>query len=432
MNDYQITPTKKAALKGVVLTPPSKSHSLRAVLFGALAKGKSIIQNYLKSDDTFRMIEACRLLGAQIIVKENELEIDGIGGEVRHSEDVIHAGNSGIVLRFCAALAGLGTHPFVITGDHSIRHQRPMKHLLDGLNQLGILTRSMRGDGYAPVIIQGPFTTGKVTISGEDSQPVSALLIAASFAKGPTEICVKNPGEKPWIDMTLWWLKKLGLACFHQDYMYYQVKGQGRYPGFRYRVPGDFSSAAFPIAAALVTQSNLKIENIDINDCQGDKKVIEILKKMGAQIRIDEVNQILYIEGADTKLVGITLDVNDVIDAITILAVVACFSEGETVIKNGAVAKQKECNRIHCIAKELGKMEAQISETEDGLIIQHSSLKGASLCSYGDHRMVMSLSVAALGAEGESTISSIQCVSKTFPHFARDFNSIGAKIKEVG
>lgn len=421
---------RKATLKGDIGIPSSKSHTLRAILFGSLGHGKTVVHHYLPSTDTQAMIEACRLFGATLHVTPKLMEIKGINGEVRHAEDVINAGNSGIVLRFCAAIAALATHPVVITGDYSIRHHRPMQPLLDGLSQLGASAVSMRGDNYAPVIIQGPIKSGKAIISGEDSQPVSALLIASAFAKGHTELHVRNPGEKPWVALTLNWFDRLGIAYENHAFARYTLSGNAKYEGFEYHVPGDFSSAAFPVAAALVTRSELTIKNIDMNDSQGDKELIRVFQRMGGKIEIDDRNKTMHIKKG-SWLSGVTVDINNFVDAITILAVVACFAEGETHIYNAAIAKQKECNRIHCIASELRKMGADIAETEDGLRIKKSPLKGAQVHSYQDHRMAMSLAVAGLGAQGETQISSVECVSKTFPTFIHDFNSIGANIKEL-
>lgn len=414
-------------LKGEIDIPASKSHTLRAILFGAMGLGKTTIHHCLLSSDVHAMIAACRLLGATVEVSANTLEIQGINGKISWTEDVINASNSGIVLRFCSAIGALAANPVVITGDHSIRHQRPMLPLLDGLGQLGVTATSMRGDGYAPIIIQGPIKPGKATISGEDSQPVSALLIAAAFAEGPIELHVRNPGELPWVALTLDWFDRLGISYKNRGFEYYRLPGNSHYAGFSYTVPGDFSSAAFPIAAALVTNSELTLKNIDMQDPQGDKKLIPTLQKMGALIEIDALNKMLHVKKS-RKLKGIDVDINDFIDAITILAVVACYAEGETCIRNASVAKQKECNRIQSIATELRKMGADIIETEDGLRIQGSVLKGADVHSYHDHRMAMSLTVAALGAEGETTISSVECVSKTFPSFMQDFNRLGANI----
>lgn len=421
---------RQSTVKGEISAPPSKSQTLRSILFGALGNGKTIIHNHLNSSDTASMIDACRLLGASLDVSPMKIEILGLNGTVHHAEDVINAGNSGIVLRFCSAVGALASLPIVITGDHSIRHQRPIKHLLDALAQLGVSAKSMRGDGFAPVIIQGPWKPGVTIVSGEDSQPVSSLLIAGAFADGQTEIRVRNPGEKPWIDLTLNWMDRLGLAYEQQNYERYIVQGKSRYQGFEYIVPGDFSSAAFPIAAALVTQSALTVKNMDMTDLQGDKELIRVLQKMGAEIDIDEANRSLHIKKGK-KLSGTTVDINNFVDAITILAVIGCFAEGETVIQNASVAKQKECNRIQCIASELKKMGADITETSDGLRIKGSALKGAQVLSYNDHRMAMSLAIAGMGAPGETTISSTECVSKTFPSFVHDFSLLGANIKEV-
>lgn len=422
MNNHFLV--KKAKLQGEIVIPPSKSHTLRALLFATLAKGKSVIYNYLPSSDTASMCAACRLFGAQIDVLENRIEVVGLKGTIEKIEDVIDAGNSGIVLRFCAAIGALAKWPVVITGDHSIRHQRPMKQLLDGLKQLGCMAVTMRGDDYAPVIIQGPLQSGQATLSGEDSQPISALLIASAFAEGPIEVNVRNPGEKPWVALTLDWFDRLGISYTNHAFEQYRLFGNSSYEGFEYRVPGDFSSAAFPIAAALVTGSELTLKNIDMSDSQGDKELIHLFQKMGANIEIE--GDTLSVKKGSLR--GIKVDINNFVDAITILAVVSCYAEGETVIYNGAIAKQKECNRIKSIATELKKMGANIEETDDGLYIKRASLKGSIVDSYHDHRMAMSLTVAALGAEGETTISPVECVSKTFPTFKRDFNSLGANI----
>lgn len=424
MNQYNV---KKSHLKGEISIPASKSHTLRAILFGALADGKSTIHGYLDSTDTQAMIEACRHFGATLDVYPDRIEIKGVNGKITHTEDVINAGNSGIVLRFCAAVGALSKNPIVITGDHSIRHQRPVKPLLDGLSQLGVSTTSMRGDGFAPIIIHGPLKSGKVHIDGQDSQPVSALLIASIFAKGPIEINVQNPGEIPWIVLTLEWLDKLGIPYENHDFKQYRLSGNCSYRGFEYHVPGDLSSAAFPIAAALVTQSEVTIKNVDMHDSQGDKELITVFQNMGANIDIDEKNKSILVKKGN-PLKGIKVDINNFVDAITILAVVACYAEGETHIQNAAIAKQKECNRISCIATELRKMGANISETDDGLRIKKSSLKGADVASYNDHRMAMSLSVAAMGAEGNTRVFPVDCVSKTFPTFLSDFIVLGADI----
>lgn len=422
---------KKSSISSQLFIPSSKSQTHRAILFATLAKGKSIIHRYLDSKDSKAMIEACRNLGAKIHISKECLEVEGIAGKVKGSNDVIDAHNSGIVLRFLSAIAALGTQPIVITGDASIRHQRPMKILLDSLTQLGIQAVSTKEDGFAPVIIKGPLRPGRCDVKdGSDSQNVSSLLIASTFLNGTMEIHVNNPGEKPWIDVTLDWLKMLGVSYENHQYERYVVHGIGDYAGFHYTVPGDWSSAAFPIASALVTQSELTINNIDIQDIQGDKKVIEILQKMGAKFEIDQVAKKVHIRKGPT-LEGITIDVNDCIDALPILAVVACYARGETHIFNAHVARQKECDRLACIVSELKKMGACIQETADGLLIKGSELRGCRVNSYEDHRMAMALVVAGLGSSDETTVTDVGCIQKTYPTFVEDLNRIGANIQEV-
>jgi 3-phosphoshikimate 1-carboxyvinyltransferase len=418
---------KPSKLGGSIVIPPSKSQTLRAVLFASVAEGKSQILNPLKSSDSEAMIAACRLFGAKITETEGGLEVVGVGGIPKIAENVIHAGNSGIVLRFCSGIGALMDYPVVITGDHSICHQRPMQPLLDALQQWGVRAESMRGDGYAPVVIRGPVKGGTIKILGEDSQPVSALLIAAALAPQQTCIEVENPGELPWIDLTLHWLDRLGVKYEREGYERYSLRGQSRWQGFTYEVPSDLSSAAFPIVSALITKGTIQLNNVDLTDPQGDKLLFELFREMGADIEVQ--GKSLFVRGGK-PLKGIKANLNGCIDGIAALAALACYAEGETVIYNASIARSKECNRIRCLQEELSKMGAHISETADGLKIRGAPLKGGQVHSYGDHRMAMALAVAAFGAQGPSVIDQVDCVRKTFPHFASVMQKAGALIEE--
>lgn len=425
MTQFRIQPS---TVKGSVQVPPSKSHTLRAILFAAIAHGTSEIRHFLHSPDATAMIRAMESFGAHFEITAESMRVKGLGQKFQHAENVIDAGNSGIVLRFVGALAALGPSYTIITGDHSIRHSRPVKPLLDALSQLGAFATSSRLNDCAPIIVKGPMHPGHASLSGEDSQPVSALLIAASLLPGKTTLDVTNPGEKPWIDMTLFWLKKFGMEITHQDYARYTIPGSGKIEGFSMAIPGDHSSAAFPIAAALVTDSELTLHNIDMNDCQGDKQLITVLKQMGANI---ETHGTTLTIRKGSRLKGRRVDVNDFIDATPILAVIGCYAEGTTEIVGASIARKKESDRIHAIATELKKMGAQIEERPDGLIISRSALHGARLSSWKDHRIAMSLSIAALGAKEESLVEGAECVAKTYPAFAHDFRALGANIEIV-
>lgn len=425
--DYIITPVKR--IKGTINIPPSKSHTLRAILFASLAKGQSIIKNYLdQSPDTEAMLEACRALGAEIkVLDRTTIMIKGVEGKPAVPEDVINAGNSGQVLRFILGVAALNSNYTVITGDKSIRNIRPLLPLIEGLKQLGAFCVSTKNDGYAPVIVKGPLKASNVTINGEDSQPVSGILIASACILGTTKIHVKNPGEKPWVNLTLDWFKRLGISFTNENFVDYTVHGTNSYDRFNYSVPGDFSSAIFPIAAAIITKAKLTLTNIDMNDVQGDKALISILKNMGAvDIYYDSANYLLHVTGQDIK--SLNININNFIDAVTILAVLACYANETSHITGATIAKYKECNRLQAITTELNKMGGNVQLTEDGLIIQPSKLKGTIVESYNDHRMAMSLAIAALGAEGQTIIKNTNCVAKTFPGFVEELKNLGIDI----
>ncbi len=422
--DFYVEPS---ALTGEIAIPPSKSHTMRALVFGMMGKGKTLIDHYLPSPDTNSMIRAIQSFGAGVKVQDDTVIIEGNAGKLSPPDDVIHAGNSGIVLRFIGALAGLCPTYTVITGDHSIRHQRHVSPLLEGLNQLHAIAHSMRLDGKAPLIIKGMMKPGVAKISGEDSQPISALLIAASFLQGTTVLHVENSGEKPWIDMTMVWCERLGIKIEHEHYARYVIHGHAAYEGFHTSIPGDFSSAAFPLAAALITNSEVTLYNLDMTDCQGDKQLIILLQNMGAFIECDPHHRSLSVRRG-SKLRGGIIDINDCIDILAILAVIACFAEGQTQIINATIARKKESDRIHAMCTELKKMGADIVEQEDGLIINPSLLHGAELFSHRDQRVAMALTVAALGATSPSRIHDVEWIDKTYPHFLTDFQQLGAKI----
>ena len=406
-----IHPFAKLSLR----VPPSKSHTMRALIFALMAQGTSVVRGALASPDTEAMLAAIKQLGARVKQCSGYVEIEGTGGAFAQPDAVIDAGNSGQVLRFVGALVALSPHHTVLTGDASVRNRRPVVPLLDGLSQLGAHASAMRETGHAPIAIQGPIAPGRVVIDGADSQPVSALLMATSFLPGPTEIEVRNPGETSWVGLTLHWLKRFGILIEHENYTHYKVPGGATIAPFECTVPGDFSSAAYPLIAALITRSELTLQGLDFSDAQGDKHLIEILQAMGDDIAIDAQEHSVTVR--PSKLCGCKIDVNPVIDALPILAVVGCFAEGKTELTGAAVARLKESDRIHTIATELKKMGAHIEERDEGLLIENSPLVGAELFSHHDHRIALSLAVAALGAKGTNTIEEIDCIAKSYPTF---------------
>jgi len=414
-------------LRGTVRMPPNKSHSFRALIMAALAEGTSRILGPMASNDWMRGVEALEMFGAQIEPRAgNVWDIIGTAGTVRTPEDVLDCGNSGIILRFFTALAACCEGYTVLTGDHSLRQLRLCQPLIEALNSLGAWAVATKGDGHAPLVVRGKLKGGQATIDGMDSQPVSALLIASSLASAPTELAVRRPGEKPWVGMTLHWLNRCGVEVGNQDYQLYRLRGNSRWKAFDCRIPLDWSAALYPLAAAVITPaSEIQLPGMDLNDAQGDKAALEVLRKMGADIvTTDDV-----IIARSSRLVGIEIDCNDFVDQFMLLAVVGACAEGQTVLFNAEVCRHKECDRIHQTYQSLKAMGASVEERPDGLAIRKSRLHGAKLASLGDHRMVMTLAVAAMVAQNQTLISDIDCIKKTFPNFVEQMQAVGCDMQ---
>jgi len=416
---------KASDIGGEVVIPGSKSHTIRALTLGLLAEGESVIGSPLESSDTLSCLEMVRQLGGEVKEEENAWRIQGRGTELPPPSDVIDVGNSGTSLYVGLGVAGLIRGATVFTGDHQIRN-RPSEGLLASLNDLGAEAFSTRGNGKPPVVVRGPLKGGKTSIKAVTSQYLSALLIAAPGAEGTSIIDVPLLNEKPYVTMTLDWLERSGITLENDNYRRFTVPGRQKYKTFDAHVPADFSSATFFFAAAALTGAELTLRGLDFSDSQGDKEVVDILEKMGAEVEKGERH--ITIRGKSLR--GGTFDLNAIPDALPALAVVACFAEGETRLVNVAQARLKETDRISVMAAELKKCGADIEEMPDGLVIRKSSLTGTRVSGHHDHRIVMSLAVAALASEGEMEIDTAEAVSVTFPGFRAMMESIGAGILE--
>lgn len=424
--------SSSASLRGEVLVPANKSHSFRALLLAGLARGESTIHRPALSADWHRGVRALRLLGAQVEqADEHTWRVQGVAGQPRTPDDVIDCGNSGIIFRFFTAAAALAPGYTVLTGDESIRTIRPIAPLLEGLNQLGAYAVSTRGDNHAPVIVRGPVTGGAARIAGADSQFVSALLIAAAAAGVHATVDVIDAGEKPWVALTLDWLARLGVHVTHRDFEHYAIaarEASAAWAGFDYTVPADWSAALYPLVAALVTPgSEVTVAGVDVSDPQPDRLVLDVLRDMGGDIRVHGDR----VTARSSTLAGRRIDCNDFIDQFMLLAVVGCLAQGETELVNAQIARHKECDRIAAMAAALTAMGANTVERPDGLLLRHATLRGADLDSHADHRMVMTLSVAALAADGDTTIRRAECVEKTFADFPAAMRSLGAAIDAI-
>ena len=410
-------------LTGAVDIPGSKSHTIRALVFGLLGNGTSVIERPLDSSDTRSCLDMVRMLGADVEVSDNEWIVTGTAGRPQVPNDVINVGNSGTSLYIGLGTAALAHGWSIFTGDSQIR-SRPAEGLIASIRDLGGEAFSTRGNGRPPIAVRGPMKGGTTEIEAVTSQYLTSLLIASPLAEGDTFIRVPLLNEKPYVTMTLGWLDRLGIRYVNDSYTSFSMPGGQLYPAFQFSIPADFSSATFFLVAAAITGSRITLLGLDWNDSQGDKQVATILADMGAVVEVDE--RAITIAGGELR--GGVFDLNAIPDALPALAVAACFAEGETRLVNVPQARLKETDRISVMREELSKMGADIEELPDGLIIRGSRLKGARVNGRGDHRAVMALAVAGMRAEGETVIETAESAAVTFPDFARLMGSIGANI----
>lgn len=414
--------------------PPSKSITHRAFALAMLAKGASRIINPLIAEDTLATINACEAFGAEIEGKKEKHDRDkkvftvhGTGGELKKPEREIDVKNSGTTLRLFSAIAALDEEA-LLTGDESIR-QRPMQALINALNSLGAEARSLNKNGKAPVLVKGKLKGGRASISGAiSSQFISALLIASTYAEKTTEITIKDElVSKPYVDITLRAMHDFGVKAENQDYKRFIIE-PGKYKARDYVIEGDYSSASFFLALAAIKRINLKIKNLRKDSLQGDKRIIDILEKMGA--KIERTKDYVLVKGEEIKeLESTEISLKDNPDLLPVIAMLACFANGETVIKEAAHARFKESDRIKSCTEELAKLGAEIKELKDGVEINgKKELKGATVNSHGDHRIAMALAIAATEAEGRSEIINAESVKISFPEFFENLKRLGARI----
>lgn len=408
--------------------PPSKSYTHRAVIASSLSEGSSRIINPLIADDTIATIEACKKLGIYIKFKGKILTVKG-AVHLKAPVEPINCKESASTIRFMTAIASLVDGACTLTGSPSLL-KRPINHLIEALRQLGV--KCEMNHGYPPVTVYGSsIPGGRAAIVGHvSSQFITALLFACPLAKKDCNIRVLTPLEsKPYVQLTLNILSKHKIKIqVLDDHKGYIIPHSQKYKPYDHKIPGDFSSAAFLMAAAAITRSEVKMEGLSFNFQQPDEQILKILEGMG--VKFNTPINLLKIVGG--KLSGIEINAEDTPDLVPICAAVACYAKGKTVIRNIERLKIKESDRSETIVSELSKMGGKINRKTNALIIEGpSKMRGCLIDSHRDHRIAMSCTVAALGAEGETKILNAECVNKSYPNFFDDLIKLGGNIKIV-
>ncbi|MFZ3146903.1 3-phosphoshikimate 1-carboxyvinyltransferase [Methanothrix sp.] len=420
-----IASVERSLISGEVYAPPSKSYTHRAILITALGAGGKVLRPLL-SADTLATVSASEAFGARIRKEpqKNDLSIDGVRDLPQTPEDVIDVLNSGTTLRFCSAVAAL-TAGAVLTGDSSIR-TRPNGPLLSSLSELGADAFSIKNNGKAPLVIRGKMLGGTAHLQGGlSSQFLSALLIACPLAERETRIIIEGElKSRPYAEITLDMLHDAGIKIEEQKQEFIVSPGQS-FGLKEYTIPGDFSSASYPLAAAAVTGSETIVKGV-LPSRQGDSAIIDILTRMGAQVSWNRESGDLKIKGGDLE--GVEVDASRTPDLVPTIAVLGAVANGETTVVNAEHVRHKETDRLHAMAVELAKMGAKIKERPDGLVIQGGKLHGASVHGYHDHRIVMALTVAGFVA-GETKIDTAEAVDVSYPGFFMEMERLGARVR---
>ena len=419
---------ERSALRGEVDIPGSKSHTIRAVAIAALAEGKSVIRQPLESKDAEACVAVYRAFGAEMAITPEAWHVQGLGGELRTPENVIDVANSGTSLRIAMGSAALlRTGIAVLTGDAQIR-RRPAGPLARSLTGLGARVWSTRDNGCAPFVVEGRLRGGKTSIEAVTSQYLSSLLMAAPLADGDTEIDVPLLNEAPYVMMTLDWLERQGIAIERDGLRWFRVRGGQRYAAFDRRIPGDFSSATFFLAAGALEGNNILSRGLDMSEVQGDKAVVDYLRAMGADVAEEQTG----VRVRAKALRGTEIDLNATPDALPMMAVLGCFADGTTRLVNVPQARLKETDRIAVMRQELTKLGARVEELADGLVIHRSTLHGGDVDGQDDHRVVMALAVCATQIAGPVRIRGYEAAGITYPKFVEDLTRLGGAARIAG
>jgi len=417
-------------LRGEVTPPGDKSISHRAVILGGVSSGRCAVRGLLLSRDVVSTIEAMRALGVRLTLDGDGVSasIEGVGLHgLSEPEQVIDAGNSGTTARLLMGL--LSPQPFfsVLTGDRYLR-ARPMGRVTKPLSLMGARIAGRAGAELLPVAVEGRRLRGITYRPPQASAQVkSALLLAGLYAEGETVV----EEQVPTRDHTERMLSYMGVALRRRDRTVC-VSPPARLNAVEVHVPGDISSAAYLIGAVLINEgSEVVLRGVGLNPLRTG--VIDVLRRMGARIevvgeRLECGEPVGDVVAKSSPLVGVTVEGSDVprtIDELPLVAAVACFARGTTVIRDAAELRVKETDRIAAMAAELAAMGARVEEREDGLVIEGGGrLRGARCSSHGDHRVAMSVAVAATAAEGETVIEGADCVDVSFPGFFDTLESL--------
>lgn len=394
------------------------------MVLGALTRSKFALKSPLISDDTKATLEALQSIGAEVDVQQSYVRMRM--EELKPAVGTVDARNSGTTMRLMTGVASLLDSPTTLTGDSSLV-KRPMGALVDALTQLGASCAYIGQPGRPPLTIKGPIYKDRAQVKGEvSSQFISSLLIACTQKREATTLEVGGRmSSRPYIDITLEMLERFG-AVVTETPSGFEIPGGQSLSRDTYAVPGDYSSAAFLLAAGTITGGRVTVRQLDEQSPQGDKAIVGLLARFGGAVSRTKHS----VTASGGKLTGAMIDVRDTPDLFPILAVVGSLSDGKTVITGGENLRAKESDRIACTTRFLQDMGARILPTDDGCeIMGVPKLTGARVDTEGDHRILMAATVAALVSTTETVIEDDESYRISYPGFVRDLHQLGCRVE---
>ena len=434
MNSFTLVSNKVNSLNGEIVVPGDKSISHRAVILSMLSEGQTVIENYLSSEDIYRTVEISRILGADIYLKNEIMEIHGIGLEgLIDPKKVLNFGNSGTSIRLFMGILAAQKFESVLTGDKSLR-KRPMERVAEPLRAMGADIETNKGNLPLKIKATNGLNNLRYRLDIPSAQIKSAILLASLFTNGKTIIETDTETR----DHTEIMLKDFSSTIEVNDKTISIVGGKIFSPEYIY-VPGDLSSASFLILAGLISKdSELKIKNVGLNPTR--MGFIEIMKLMNADIEIDIDNRfnsnekIGSIVVRSSNLKGIDVPTNliaSAIDEMPLVFLAAACAEGSTSIRNAKELRYKESDRIKAMVNNLTSLSIEVNEHDDGARIIGGTIQGANLDSFDDHRVAMACLLASCKSETPVTVRNCLNINTSFPTFKETMNSIGMNINEV-
>ena len=395
---------KQSELNGTVSAPPSKSAAHRALICSFLAGGGTV---------------------KPILNSKDMQATAGVIKALENGEKMLDCIESGSTLRFMIPVAAAKGASVVFTGSGRLP-ERPIGEYLELLPQHGV---SCKSEGGLPLEISGRLSNGSYAVSGNvSSQYITGLLLALAALEGDSAVLLKTPLEsRPYVDMTVKVMADFGVEIRETEFGWLIHGGQS-FRKMNYTVEGDWSQAAFFLAAGALG-GNVTVTGLDSNSAQGDKAILDVLKAFGAETALNGNSA----ECRKSELKGTVVNASDIPDLVPIIAVLAAYAKGKTVISGAERLRYKESDRIESVVSNLRKMGADVEETADGMVIHGGkALFGAVLDGYNDHRIVMAFSIAALFVQGETVISDANSINKSYPSFFEDYNRLGGLADVIG